>query len=74
MSTRKTYSREFKAEAVRLAKQNGSQSQTARDLGLPLSVLRRWKKELERDGEKAFPGQGHGPDEELRQLQRENQR
>jgi transposase len=74
MSTRKTYSREFKEEAVRLAKQNGNQSQTARDLGLQLSVLRRWKKELEQIGEKAFPGKGHSPNEEMRELQRENQR
>ena len=74
MSTRKTYSREFKEQAVRLAQQNGNQSQTARDLGLQLSVLRRWKKELERSGEKAFPGKGHSPNEEMRELQRENQR
>jgi transposase-like protein len=26
------------------------------------------------NGEKAFPGKGHSPDEELRQLQKENQR
>jgi hypothetical protein len=29
---------------------------------------------LEDHGEKAFPGKGHTHDEELRQLQRENQR
>ncbi len=74
MSTRKTYTREFKEEAVRLAKQTSNQSQTARDLGLQLSVLRRWKKELEQGGAQAFPGKGHTQDEELRQLQRENQR
>lgn len=74
MIPRKTYSREFKEEAVRLAKQNGNQSQTARDLGLQLSVLRRWKKELEQSGDNAFPGKGHSFDEELRALQRENQR
>ena len=71
---KKTYTREFKEEAVRLAQQNGNQSQTARDLGLQLSVLRRWKKKLEEKGEKAFPGKGHTQDEELRHLQRENQR
>ncbi len=37
-------------------------------------MLRRWIKELEENGEKAFPGKGHTQDEELRQLQRENQR
>jgi transposase len=74
MSTKKTYTREFKEEAVRLARQSGNTSETARNLGLQLSVLRRWKKEMEQHGEKAFPGKGHTADEELRQLQRENQR
>lgn len=74
MSTRKTYTQEFKEESVKLAQQNGNLSETARNLGLQLSVLRRWKKELAQQGEKAFPGKGRSPDEELRQLQRENQR
>jgi transposase len=74
MSNRKTYSKEFKEEAVRLAQQNGNVTETARNLGLQQSVLRRWKKEFNQVGEKAFPGKGHTVDEELRQLQRENQR
>ncbi len=74
MVNKKSYTKEFKEEAVRLAQQNGNTSETARNLGLQLSVLRRWKKELEDHGEKAFPGKGHTHDEELRQLQRENQR
>jgi transposase len=74
MSTRKTYSREFKEEAVGLAQKNGNQTQTAQDLGIHQSVLRRWIKELEADGQKAFPGKGNTKDEELRQLQKENQR
>jgi transposase len=74
MSNRKTYSKEFKEEAVRLAQQNGNVTETARNLGLQQSVLRRWKKEFNQAGEKAFPGKGHTVDEELRQLQRENQR
>jgi transposase len=74
MAGKKSYTREFKEEAVRLARQNGNSSETARSLGLQLSVLRRWKKELEDHLEKAFPGKGHTHDEELRRLQRENQR
>ena len=31
-------------------------------------------KEFNQDGEKAFPDKGHSKEEELRQLQRENQR
>ena len=74
MAVKKSYTKEFKEEAVRLAQQNGNTSETARNPGLQLSVLRRWKNELEDHGEKAFPGKGHTHDEELRQLQRENQR
>ena len=46
----------------------------ARDLGLQLSVLRRWKKELQQGEEQAFPSKGHSTDEAMRELQRENQR
>lgn len=75
MSTKKkTYTKEFKEEAIQLAQKSGNMSQAARDLGLHQSVLRRWKQELEADGQKAFPGKGYTQDEELRQLQRENQR
>lgn len=74
MANKKTYTNEFKEEAVRLAQQNGNLSETARKLGLHDSILRRWKNELEDHHEKAFPGKGHTHDEELRQLQRENQR
>ncbi len=49
-------------------------SETARSLGVHDSILRRWKTELAQDGQKAFPGKGHTQDEELRELQRENQR
>jgi transposase len=84
MTTKKNYSREFKEEAVELARKNGNQTQTAQDLGIHLSVLRCWKKELESDEKQAdlrcsgwagpFQGRGHTKDEELRQLQKENQR
>jgi transposase len=74
MPTKKTYTREFKEQAVQLAQKNGNISETAQNLGLHDSILRRWKMELEQNAEKAFPGKGYSQDEELRQLQRENQR
>ena len=71
---RKQYSREFKQEAVRLVTLGGlSLAQAARDLGLNETMLGRWKKELEAQGAKAFPGQGHPQDEELARLRRENE-
>ena len=73
---RRSFSREFKVEAVRLVTEGGlSLSQAARDLGVVESVLGRWKKQLDEDPVEAFPGQGHlkSQDEELRRLRRENE-
>lgn len=73
---RRSFSREFKVEAVRLVTEGGlSLSQAARDLGIRESVLGRWKKQLAADPEEAFPGKGHlkSHDEELRRLRRKNE-
>jgi transposase InsO family protein/transposase len=72
---RRSFSREFKLEAVSLVTEGGlSVAQTARDLGISESVLGGWKSKLAEDPEEAFPGKGHlkSQDEELRQLRREN--
>jgi transposase len=72
---RRSYSREFKLEAVALVTQKGmSVGQAARDLGIHDSILWRWKKELEEDPDQAFPGKGclRHQDEELARLRREN--
>ena len=73
MATRREHTQEFKEEAVRLAEQNGY-AQTARDLDVDRSLIRKWKNKLDtplRDGEQAFPGKGHPRDEELTRLRRE---
>jgi putative transposase len=65
---RRSYSREFKIEAVALVTEDGlSTSQAARDLGISQTVLGRWKKQFEADPEQAFPGKGNlkPQDEEL---------
>lgn len=47
MKRSKPYSQEFKAEAVKLVReQNLSASQVARDLGVYPETLRRWMREL----------------------------
>ena len=74
--TRRTYSREFKLEAVRLVRTSGqSMSQIERDLGIGKGNLGRWKKEFATNGEEAFPGQGRLTPEQdrIRQLERENE-
>ena len=71
---RRTYTREFKTEAVRLLERSGkSQAEVAKELGISRTSLCRWKKEFEQDGEDAFPGQGCLRPEEkrFRELERE---
>jgi transposase len=77
MAKRRTYTREFKVEAVKLVTEKGhSVAEAARSLGLHENLLRSWKQALAEAGEQAFPGQGHLPpfEEELRRLRAENQR
>jgi len=74
--SRRTYSREFKLEAVGLLATSGkSMSQIERDLGIGKGNLWRWKREFAADDAHAFPGQGRlTPEQErLRQLERENE-
>ena len=70
----KTYTKEFKLEAVQLVKSSGKpMSQIARELGISDSALYQWSKQMDDRGEQAFPGSGHqsAPEEELRRLKRE---
>lgn len=59
MQKRKTYSKAFKLEAVRLLEQ-GSKSATelARELGIKRNQLYKWQAEVARKGAEAFPGNG----------------
>ena len=72
----KTYTKEFKEEAVRLLESSGkSAAQLARDLGISDSALYHGRKQFVEQGNQAFPGHGHqtAPEEELRRLRRENE-
>ena len=75
--TRRTYTPEFKAQAVKLVTEQGySVAEAARSLGLNDSLIRNWKQALQGQGTAAFPGQGNPPavEEELRRLRAENKR
>jgi transposase len=74
MNARKSYTEEFKREAVRLAKERGNVAATARDLGISDTSLENWKRQLEQTPENAFPGNGNPRDKETAQLLRENRR
>lgn len=72
----KQYSHEFKVEAVRLSEVGDkTTSQVARELGIRVNQLFKWKKQLEL--EKAAGGaakRGRPPDGELERLRKENLR
>ncbi len=73
----KQYTEEFKREAVALVTDQGNTLVGAsRNLGINRDMLRRWKRELEKQGAVAFPGKGHQTPEqaELHRLRAENRR
>lgn len=74
MKPKRQYTKEFKEEAVRLSESSDNKSQIARDLGIHVSLLGRWKRELQQEGKVAFPGNGKPRDEEVVQLKKENRR
>jgi len=74
---RKNYTAEFKQEAVRLVTEQGySMSQAARNLDININMLRRWKHQMNEQGQDAFPGKGRllPEQEELYRLREENKR
>lgn len=71
---KRTFTREFKVEAVKLVRERGtSVAQASRDLGIHLNVLRKWLKDYDQDPQQAFPGQGQMKPEqaEIERLKKE---
>ena len=69
---RRRYTKEFKLDAVRLLDSGTKPGyQVEKELGISSGRLYRWKKELSRDGQRAFPGNGKSRDEELEALRKE---
>ena len=74
---RKTYTREFKLQALRMLGEPGlSVAEVARRLGVGENCLRNWRSAARERGDNAFPGHGNltPADEELRRLRAENAR
>ena len=75
---RKTYTKEFKLEAVRLLETSDRTGvQIARELGIKRNQLYKWRDELATKGNSAFKGPGRhpvDPDDKVAQLERENAR
>jgi len=74
-SSRRTYTLEFKQEAVLLvAKQGLSLAEAARRLGIHANLLRTWKQSLETNGPPASPRQPSVLEAENTRLRAENER
>jgi transposase len=77
-NTYKTFTREFKLEAVRLMETSDRPAaEIARELGIPRNRLYKWKEQLAKKGEQAFGGAGRpkqAEQSELATLKRENER
>jgi transposase len=75
--TRRTFTPEFKADAVRLVTEQGySVAEAARSLGITENLIHNWRRALQAQGDQAFPGRGKlSPfEEENRRLRAENKR
>lgn len=74
MERRRTFSREFKLEAVKLVTERGvTVAQAAKDLDVHENVLRKWVRELREAPQEAFPGNGKqmAQDAEIARLRKE---
>lgn len=69
----KPYTREFKLEAIRLAEVGDkTASQVARELGLRVNQIWKWKQQLEREAAGGGPAKrGRPTDDEMAGLRRE---
>ena len=73
-SERRTYTRDFKPEAVRLYETSGkSAREIEQDLDITPGMLQKWRARLRQDGTNAFPGKGQQleADAERRRQKRE---
>ena len=68
-SVRKVYSREFKLEAVRRSFYEGKPaSEVARELGIRLNQLYKWRDQVKKYSDSAFPGKGKTTESILSEL------
>ena len=74
MQKRKSFTKEFKLEALRLMKESGKPAaDIARELGIRRNQLYKWQEKLSEHGEEAFPGHGRrsAESDEVARLKRE---
>lgn len=78
----KSYTKDYKLQAVKLSRDLGSVVEAAKSLGISEANIYYWRSQFEKEGENAFPGKGkmNAEDEktfrlekEIRQLKMENE-
>jgi transposase len=70
MRKRKTYTKEFKEDAVKLLRSSGKPcTHVAKDLGISETALRKWNAKFDEDN--PFPGKGNPRDKEIYELKKE---
>ena len=78
MTKRKSYSAEFKRQAVELLENRDRPvTDLARELGIRQNQLYKWREEIKRKGDAAFKGPGRPSNDqmsEMSRLKRENKR
>ncbi len=71
MIKRKTFSKEFKHEAVRLLEESDkSPNEIAMELGIRRNMLYKWQEQINKQGDNAFRGPGRKPIDELDEVTR----
>ena len=70
---RRSFTPEFKRDAVRLVQEGKTLTEVAQNLGIARSLLQYWKKQREGDQSDAFPGRGNASGEaaEIARLKKE---
>jgi len=77
MTIRKSFTKEFKLEAIRLLeKSDKTGTEIARELGIRRNMLYKWLDEVKEKGDNAFTGSGRPlkSDDKVNDLKRENER
>ena len=76
VKSQQAYTKEYKIDAIKLAKDLGSVSEAARKLGISDKSIYNWKDQCSKEGKNAFPGKGklNQDDAKLHSLEVENRK
>lgn len=74
MGRRKKYDRDFKINAIKFYEESGMKlREVEKELGIGSGGISHWRRELEKESEIVFPGNGSPRDKEIARLKKENE-